>query len=304
MSMLTRFQGPTGERNLVEVLKGNRLVEHDEELAKRLAQDGELVQFKPTEKLVEQGGVDRDLYLLLYGDVNVFVNGTYVATRRKGDAVGEMALLDASATRSATLVADSMVVALKVDEPTFYQIANDFPRIYKPIAATLAERLRERARFHRPPNPKPVLFIGCSVEGLPIGTHIQLGLKHDRVKAIVWNQGIFGPSSVTLDVLTKMAEESDYAAFVFGPDDKIISREEAYAAPRDNVVFELGMFITELTRERCLIVKEHGSQLKIPSDLLGITPITYIVEDPSNLTHAVATVCTEIRDVVQRLGVR
>ena len=53
-----------------------------------------------------------------------------------------------------------------------------------------------------------------------------------------------------------------------------------------------------------LIVKEQGTDVKIPTDLLGITPLTYIYRPGGNLTAAVAPVCTELRKVINSLGVR
>jgi len=302
--MLNRFEGDNGARYLVEAIKPNRLVQHNDILAQRLAKEAELVEFLATQKLMEQGDDDRTLYLILTGEVGIYVNGRLVAVRGPGEPIGEMALIDAMATRSATVTARVTTVALKVTEPLFFTIAADFPQIYKPIAEIIGERLRERARFHRPPNPQPVLFIGSSVEGLDIANHIHLGLKHDPITVVIWNQGIFGPSSITLDILDKMAKESDFAAFVFGPDDKIISRDEKYAAPRDNVVFELGQFLNELRRDRVFIIKQHGSEIKIPSDLLGITPVTYKIQDVHKIDASIGPVCTEIREAIRLQGPR
>ena len=215
-----------------------------------------------------------------------------------------MALIEPTTVRSATVVARTPVVVLKIVEPVFNQVAEEFPRIWKPLALIIAERLRQRFRFHRSPNAEPILFIGCSSESLDVANQIHLGLKNDRVITVVWNQGVFGPSGVLVDVLLKAASEADFAAFVFAPDDKVLSKMIDSDAPRDNVVFEMGLFIGILGIERTFIIKNEHVNIKIPSDLLGITPIAYRVRDPGNLPSAMGTVCTELRTVIKRLGVR
>jgi CRP/FNR family cyclic AMP-dependent transcriptional regulator len=49
-------------------------------------------------------------------------------------------------------------------------------------------------------------------------------------------------------------------------DDEFIG-DENYAAPRDNVIFEMGMFMLAKGRERVLVVREEGA--KMPADIGG-----------------------------------
>jgi predicted nucleotide-binding protein len=111
---------------------------------------------------------------------------------------------------------------------------------------------------------------------------------------------------VAIDVLMKEVDNSDFAAFVFGPDDKVASRGERYSAPRDNVVFELGLFMGRLDRTRTFIVAEQKAvkEIKIPTDLLGVTPITYVIKDGQDLPSALVSVCQELRRVFAQLGPR
>lgn len=139
---------------------------------------------------------------------------------------------------------------------------------------------------------------------MEIAREIQLGLKHDNIEVFVWTDGIFGPGGVSIDSLIKVVNEVDFAAFVFSPDDKAIIREMEYNAPRDNVIFELGLFMGKLDRNRAFIIKEQKSDVKIPTDLLGVTPLTYVYQHGGNLTAAIAVVCTELRKTIANLGVR
>jgi predicted nucleotide-binding protein len=245
------------------------------------------------------------VYFLIVGSADVHVNGRNVAKRGTGESVGEMALLTPTAQRSATITAAAPTLALRVSEPEMQQIAGTFPQIWRPLARVVAERLRQRERFHRPPNPTPVLFLGSSVEGLAITNEIVRGLKHAPVIARPWSTpGLFSAGGVSIDVLIKEVDASDFAAFVFGPDDKIASRGERYVGPRDNVVFELGLFMGRLERTRTFIIKDQSSDIKIPSDLLGVTPITYIIKAGQTLAESIATVCADLADTVAKLGTR
>jgi predicted nucleotide-binding protein len=302
--MRSRFEGPDGQRRLIAALQSCFLVEHNEELAQRLAEVGELVSFEAGQPIISQDAEDNDVYFILVGEADVSVNNRQVAVRKARDSVGEMALLNPTEPRSATVTAGSGVVTLKITEPDFHQVAEEHPQIWRVIAQVVSDRLRQRASLLNYPNTRPLLFLGCSVESLTIAQEIQLCLKHDDVEVVVWTDGVFGPSGVPLDDLLKMVNESDFAVFIISPDDEVTSRKQEYNAPRDNTVFELGLFMGKLERSRTFIVKEDKSDVKIPTDLLGITPLTYVLRKGSNLRTALAPVCTELRKVVGELGVR
>jgi len=302
--MIERFKGTAGQRHVLEALKNQTLVEHDASLAKRLSDAGTLIGFQAGASIITQGASDNDVYFILAGEAEVLVNGRRVAMRGPQDAIGEMTLLNPSSTRSATLRAVTEVVTLKVLEPDFQEVAEDFPRVWKTVATVINQRLRQRGDFLNSPNGLPRLFIGCSTESLSLAYEIQAGLKHDKVEAIVWTEDIFGPSSVPVDALLEAVRTSDFAAFVFGPDDKVTSRGEEYNAPRDNSVFELGLFMGQLDRHRTFIIKEQKADIKIPTDLLGITPIAFVDHGGGNLAAMVGPVCFELRKIVTELGCR
>jgi hypothetical protein len=90
----------------------------------------------------------------------------------------------------------------------------------------------------------------------------------------------FNPGTTTLERLLELAHEVDFAAFVFAQDDWTINSppasplpESGQASPRDNVVFEAGLFGGALGMRRTFIL--HASGSKLPSDLLGLTCIRY-----------------------------
>lgn len=300
--MKSRFEGEDGRRRLLEGLGEQQIVEHNAEYAQRIADAGQLVEFAVGETLIRQDSADNHLFFILVGDVGVVINERPLARRSAKECVGEMALIHGSEPRSATIKALTPTVALRVEEPSMMKLLEEFPRMWRPIAKIVSERLRQRATSIRPPNAKPRLFIGSSVESLAVARLVELHLKHDPIDVTVWTNGVFGPSSVTLDVLSEQAAGSDFALFVFSSDDQVTSRGKESDAPRDNVIFELGLFIGELGIKRTFFIKEHKMDLKMPTDLLGITPITYVTE--ADLAKALSPACTELRAAINKLGSR
>jgi predicted nucleotide-binding protein len=280
-------------------------VENDEVFATALVDAATLVEIPTGTQFISQGSGDNDAFFIIDGEAGVYVNGRHIATRTSRETVGEMALIDPAVRRSATVIALTTITALRTAEPEFKRITASNARVWQMLAIIIADRLRERNKFHRPPNEMPVLFIGSSVEGLPIAREIQLGLKHEKVRVRPWSMpGVFGPGGISVDILMKEVELSDFAAFVFGPDDQVFSRGEEHEAPRDNVVFELGLFMGQLDRNRSFIVKDQNADIKIPTDLLGVTPITYVAKKGEDLSAPAATICTELCKVMKVVGVR
>jgi hypothetical protein len=150
---------------------------------------------------------------------------------------------------------------------------------------------------------KPYVFIGSSKEGHPVAEAIQQNLEFCSEPQI-WSQGGFGLSGGTLESLVKKLDEIDFAVLVLTPDDIVESRGEARPAPRDNVLFELGLFVGGLGRERTFMVCDRSVELKLPSDLAGITRATY--EPPQSRTWqgAVGAACTAIKDEIAYVGRR
>ncbi|MCG2817319.1 MAG: nucleotide-binding protein, partial [Candidatus Aminicenantes bacterium] len=135
---------------------------------------------------------------------------------------------------------------------------------------------------------KPRVFIGSSMEGLPVARKLQGSLCEDFFIEI-WNQGTeFGLGTHTLEALEDVIGIYDFGVFVFTPDDKLYTRGETKSVARDNVIFELGLFTGKLGRTRAFIVKPRGTAITIPSDLAGVTTATYDAENP-NLISALRT---------------
>jgi predicted nucleotide-binding protein len=72
---------------------------------------------------------------------------------------------------------------------------------------------------------KPRIFIGSSVEGLPVADAVNLNLDHD-IEVTIWRNGTFDLSSTTIDSLMNKAKSVDFALFIFSPDDVAFIRNE------------------------------------------------------------------------------
>lgn len=149
---------------------------------------------------------------------------------------------------------------------------------------------------------KPRVFIASSVEGLPVAEAVNANLDHDTVPTI-WKGGTFHLSSNTVDDLVKKASQVDFAIFLFTPDDVATSRGKSAPVVRDNVLFELGLFIGTLGKERCFIVRPRGVNLYMPTDLLGLIAADYAVDrGDEDWFSATNTACTKIRNEIKRFG--
>ena len=149
---------------------------------------------------------------------------------------------------------------------------------------------------------KPKIFIASSVEGLKVANIIHARLEYDA-EVTVWDQEVFQLSSNTLDDLNDALSTTDYGIFVFTPDDTVKIREGEYQSVRDNVIFELGMFIGRLGKNRCFIVSPRlPHPFHIPTDLLGVTPATYDPNrDDDNLSAALNPACDKIRQTIKNV---
>jgi CRP-like cAMP-binding protein len=140
-SLLAQFQGPAGKPRLAEVLRLQRLV-CDQDLALKLARHVKLEQVSSGRQLIRQGASGSDLFLVLIGEFSVLVNGELVERRIAGEYVGEMAVVDPNAPRSASVIAACDSVVARITEPEFSNLADRFPRLWRRIASGLAARLR------------------------------------------------------------------------------------------------------------------------------------------------------------------
>lgn len=300
--MKERFEG-NNRCNLIDALKRQEFVGGDAAIAEAMAEQGELVEFAKTDKLIVEDGEDNDIYLLLAGTVSIVIKGNEYTTRNAGQHVGEMAAIEPTLKRSATVVANDKVVALKLTSATFMSLGNSYPQIWLPMARELSRRLYQRNILIQPPNEFPKLFIISSAEALPVAKELRTQLEHD-VFSTVWTDGVFFAGGYPLEALEKAVAESDFAVAIAQPDDVVRSRKKMQPTLRDNVLFELGLFMGKLTRHRAILIHPRVPSLKLPSDLQGLTLMSYAPGSPADLADRLRPVSDDIRKTVKNYGVR
>jgi hypothetical protein len=141
---------------------------------------------------------------------------------------------------------------------------------------------------------KPRIFLGSSGKQQKLLQALTRGLE-EVAHVEPWTTS-FNPGTTTLVRLLELTREVDFAAFVFAQDDWTTHSPPAsdaagagQASPRDNVVFEAGLFGGVLGMRRTFIL--HASGSKLPSDLFGLTCVRY----------GEATTAAEIRTLNQKL---
>ena len=302
--MLQRFCGPDGRTHLVEALGIQPIINGDTAIAMAVSGCVEVESFGPGSSIIEESAPDNDLYFILAGVVSIRVSGREIAVRTAGQHIGEMALLDPGQPRSAGAVADGEVVAARIPAAAFTTLADTNPKLWRNVARVLAERLRQRNKFVSPANPRSVLFVGCSTESLSTGRAIQSALEHDPIVVRVWTDDTFKASQFPVESLERELAKVDFAALVLSSDDTVISRDAQTQAPRDNLVFELGLCMGVLGHSRTFLLHPRDSDIKIPTDLAGFTPLTYRTGPDVPNSVAVASACEAIRAAILSSGPR
>src|SRR5687767_9580315 len=141
---------------------------------------------------------------------------------------------------------------------------------------------------------KPHIFLGSSGQQEKLLLALTRGLQ-DVAQVEPWTTS-FNPGTTTLERLLELTRQVDFAAFVFARDDWTTpspaaspETEGGQASPRDNVVFEAGLFGGVLGMRRTFILHANGA--KLPTDLLGLTSIRY----------GEATTASEVKVINQKI---
>lgn len=138
---------------------------------------------------------------------------------------------------------------------------------------------------------KRKVFIGSSSEGLDTAMTAQKFLEND-FDVSVWNDGaVFKSNESYLASLQLASLHYDYAILIGTPDDQTNFRGKEVTKPRDNIIFELGLFLGRLGKSKCQLLLQRNAELA--SDFDGITVYKFDSDDSSSLEKALS----QIKDV-------
>ncbi|MEH7564007.1 nucleotide-binding protein [Priestia megaterium] len=185
------------------------------------------------------------------------------------------------------------------------------------------------------------IFIGSSSESIYLANALFANLDNTgKVEVTPWYNGVFEVGNYTMEDLITQLDSNDFEVFILDADDISISRGIAQSSARDNVIFELGLFMGRLGRERVFFItpkelpegtnsleilvpvdesdkdpqknyevkngktfeKKIVNSFKVPSDLYGIAPLQYRLRTDGNWKAALTDVSSQLSSKFARLG--
>jgi hypothetical protein len=152
---------------------------------------------------------------------------------------------------------------------------------------------------------KPTIFIASSSEQLPVARAIEESLKEQELWNVnVWTES-FAFSAAFIESLEEQLDRADFAIVVLTGHDRADVRGSTVVLPRDNVLFELGLFIGRLGRSRCFFVVDAESGTAMASDLMGVKAVTFYPEaiagpGTPGLSSQVAALSAQMRRFIDR----
>lgn len=118
-------------------------------------------------------------------------------------------------------------------------------------------------------NWKHRVFIGSSTEGLPVARQVK-ELFGDDFECYLWTDEMFKSNQGVLQTILEESGAFDFGLMVMTKDDFVVSRNEIFASPRDNILLEFGIFIGRAGDKRAFALMEDDPHMKMPSDLNGV----------------------------------
>jgi hypothetical protein len=116
------------------------------------------------------------------------------------------------------------------------------------------------------------IFIASSTERKDEAYEVGEMLADLGCEVRLWTTGgVFLPAEYTLESLIRVTREVNAALFLLMSDDRLWYRGQELSQPRDNVLFEYGLFTGALGRSRCVVLTQAGT--KLATDLAGLNTI-------------------------------
>jgi CRP-like cAMP-binding protein len=107
----------------------------------KLAEETDVVSFPAGTTIVEEGLLGETMFVVTSGEAKVMRGNRRLGTVRPGDFFGEVALLD-GAPRSASVVAETPIVAIRLFRRTLLKMLEAEPQLSLKILDSLVRRVR------------------------------------------------------------------------------------------------------------------------------------------------------------------
>ena len=284
----------------MEALASQKLVLGDRALAEELASLVEVLSIRAGSVLMEQGAEDDDVYLILSGTFRIVANARLLAMRGPGEYVGEMAAVQPNQRRSASVISTEEATVAKLSREEFERVASRYPVIYQSIAQELSRRLYQRNTLVNVFRDKTRVLIVAAANALPVARAIQHAFANDPFEIVVWPDGTFRAAINALETLEAEVDSFDFAIAV-AHDDNLTSRHGTDSPSAcDAISFELGLFIGRLGRARAILLEPREENLRLRSDSVGLTTVTYKFTGGSDLTADLKPACDVLRDHINK----
>lgn len=112
---------------------------------KQIAEHADEISFQQNETILEADQPGGTFFVIVEGEVKVMRGNRVIARAGPGEFFGEISLLDGG-PRTATVIADTPVVAIRLFKSSFDRIVTQEPKVASKILAAVARRLREAER--------------------------------------------------------------------------------------------------------------------------------------------------------------
>ena len=129
--------------NTKAILECSSIFSETTEALDEMIQNGQILFYQAKETIIQQHTSDQDVFFILAGLFDISIDGNSIAVHGASDILGEMAIVDSDARRTATVTSKEASAVLKIEEEKFVSIANMYPKIWQNIAAEIARRLRK-----------------------------------------------------------------------------------------------------------------------------------------------------------------
>lgn len=298
MKTLTKKKDKALIRDLGEMI----LLNGSEAIAAEVAEAAEVVEFEKGSILFEEGDDDHDIYFVLNGRLQLSVDDREFAVIGQGAHVGEIALIDPNAERSATVRALEHSVTAKLSAEAFGRIAERHEPLWRRLSQVLGNHLRWTNQFLERSNACPRVLICASEIGLPFALAMK-SQAADRSEAPDWAvESVCFEEGDSLQALQGRISKADFGVLVLAPGDLDLVPDGDELVQK--TLLQCGLCFGALGPERTLIVQPSDLGDGSPAALLGLTSTTYRLDPHEALRADIESISARIQSTIRELGVR